>query len=196
MGLFSTNYKKETDESLMQMLSKGDRKAFDELYGRYAGPLCSYFTRRLKYDREKGADFVHDLFAKIIQRPEMFDVTRTFKTWVYSIANNMCINEYKKMAVRSNTHNGLDESYAIRSADTPVTETLHRSYFGDALKVALNELDEKHAVVFELRFMQELSIKEIAEIMDLNEGTVKSRVFYTLKKLSAELSVFDPKLNS
>jgi RNA polymerase sigma-70 factor, ECF subfamily len=196
MGLFSTNYKKESDESLMQMLSKGDRKAFDELYGRYAGPLCSYFTRRLKYDREKGADFVHDLFAKIIQRPDMFDISRTFKTWVYSIANNMCINEYKKMAVRSNTHNGLDDSYAIHSGDVSVAETLHRNYFGDALKMALKDMDVKHSEVFELRFMQELSIKEIAEIMDLNEGTVKSRVFYALKKLSTELSVFNPKLNS
>lgn len=195
MGLFSKNYTRESDESLMQMLGKGDKSAFDELYSRYANPLCSYFTRRLKYDREKGADFVHDLFAKIIERPEMFDVSRAFKTWMYSIANNMCINEYKKMAVRSSTQNGLDESYSVKSQDIGVNDQVHQEDFSHALQLALKGMDNKHSEIFELRFLQELSIKEIAEVMDLNEGTVKSRIFYSIKKLSTELEVFHPKYN-
>jgi RNA polymerase sigma-70 factor, ECF subfamily len=195
MGLFSKNYKRETDESLMQMLGKGDKSAFNELYSRYASALSSYFCRRLKYDKEKGADFMHDLFAKIIERPEMFDPTRTFKTWLYSIANNMCINEYKKMAVRANTQNGLDSSYAVTSHESPISELLHQKNFGSALKEALEEMDDKHSEIFELRFFQELSIKEIAEVMELNEGTVKSRIFYSIKKLALDLQVFDPKYN-
>src|SRR5690554_7300909 len=73
-------------------MSKGDERAFDEIYQRYGSKLAAYFTRKLKHDKEKGEDFMHDLFAKLIDRPELFDPNRSFKTWVYSVANNMCIN--------------------------------------------------------------------------------------------------------
>src|SRR5690554_716463 len=103
MKIFGVKYKKQSDEQLVKLMSKGDERAFDEIYQRYGSKLAAYFTRKLKHDKEKGEDFMHDLFAKLIDRPELFDPTRSFKTWIYSVANNMCINEYKKMAVRSNT---------------------------------------------------------------------------------------------
>lgn len=195
MGLFRTNYKKNSDEELMLYLGKGDKRAFDELYLRYADNLCYYFMRKLKHDREKGEDFVHDIFAKLIERPELFDVTRTFKTWIYSVANNMCKNEYKKMEVRSNTSNGLDSSYNVSMNELSATEVMHNEQFKEALAHSLNQMDEKHKEVFELRFFQELSIKEIAEVMEINDGTVKSRLFYATKRLSESLAIFDPNLN-
>jgi RNA polymerase sigma-70 factor, ECF subfamily len=59
------------------------------------------------------------------------------------------------------------------------------------LQVELGLLDEKHRSVFILRFQEEMSIKEISESLGISEGTVKSRLFYTLKKLSDKLKVFD-----
>ncbi|MDG0974094.1 MAG: RNA polymerase sigma factor [Crocinitomicaceae bacterium] len=195
MGLFRTNYKKNSDEELMLYLGKGDKGAFDELYLRYADNLCYFIMRKLKHDREKGEDFVHDIFAKLIERPELFDVTRTFKTWIYSVANNMCKNEYKKMEVRSNTSNGLDSSYNVSMNELSATEVMHNAQFKEALAHSLDQMDEKHKEVFELRFFQELSIKEIAEVMEINDGTVKSRLFYATKRLSESLAIFDPNLN-
>jgi RNA polymerase sigma-70 factor (ECF subfamily) len=195
MGLFRVNYKKTSDEDLMLCLGKGDKRAFDELYMRYADSLCYFFMRKLKHDREKGEDFVHDIFAKLIERPELFDVTRSFKTWVYSVANNMCKNEYKKMAVRSNTSNGLDSSYNVSISDLSASDLMHNEQFKEALAHSLGEMDEKHKEVFELRFFQELSIKEIAEVMEINDGTVKSRLFYATKRLAESLEVFNPNLN-
>ena len=96
MRLFGPQHKKMSDEELMQCISRGDKRAFDELYVRYAKSLLTYFMRMMWKDREKAEDFVHDLFAKIINKPELFDSTRSFKTWVFSVANNMCKNEYKK----------------------------------------------------------------------------------------------------
>jgi len=195
MGLFRANYKKASDEELMLFLGKGDKRAFDELYMRYADNLCYFFMRKLKHDREKGEDFVHDIFAKLIARPELFDVTRSFKTWVYSVANNMCKNEYKKMEVRANTSNGLDSSYNVSLDELSATDLLHNAQFKEALTRSLEEMDIKHKEVFELRFFQELSIKEIAEVMELNDGTVKSRLFYATKRLAETLEVFNPNLN-
>lgn len=193
MLFFKPSYKKSSDEELMLLISKGEKKAFDELYGRYADALLRYFTRLLWKDREKAEDFVHDLFAKIIQKPELFDTSRTFKTWIYSVANNMCKNEYKKQEVRKNTSNGIDHVQVIDQHD--VLKETHESIFQNTYNQSLNQLDTKHREVFSLRHEDGLSIKEIAEILDLNEGTVKSRLFYATKQLADLLKEFNPIMN-
>lgn len=195
MRLFNVNYQKQSDEQLMNLLGKGDQKAFDEIYDRYASKLCYFFSRKLKHDKEKGEDFVHDLFAKLIDRPELFDVQRTFKTWIYSVANNMCINEYKKMAVRSNTSNGMSTEIPIASNDNSIVDQVSDKHFSSALEEQLTYLEEKHRSVFCMRHIDGLSVKEVAEILEVNEGTVKSRLFYATKKIASALHAYNPELN-
>ena len=65
------------------------------------------------------------------------------------------------------------------------------SQFGEALEKQLNKLDKKHREVFTLRHIDGLSIKEIAEIIQINEGTVKSRIFYATKQLASRLSEYN-----
>lgn len=192
MGIFRVNYKKQTDEQLVRLMGKGDERAFDEVYQRYGSKLAYYFTRKLKHDKEKGEDFMHDLFAKLIDRPELFDPNRSFKTWIYSVANNMCINEYKKMAVRSNTNNGISSDLQVSSNNQPIEEQLNEKNFSTDLEKAMSKLDEKHREVFVMRHMDGLSVKEVAEIMEINEGTVKSRLFYATKKIAGVLQMYNP----
>lgn len=192
MRLVKPQHTSMTDEALMIAISKGDKRAFDELYARYAKPLCSYFIRMLWKDREKAEDFVHDLFAKIIHKPEYFDPTRTFKTWVYSVANNMCKNEYKKQEVRKNTSLGIDNHYAVKDQNVNVMSEVSDMQFKEVFDVRMSELDLKHREAFQLRHIDGLSIKEISELLELNEGTVKSRVFYAIKYLAEGLKEFNP----
>lgn len=192
MRLFKTQHKTMTDESLMQAISAGDKRAFDELYARYASPLLGYFMRMLWRDREKSEDFVHDLFAKIVHKPEYFDPTRSFKTWVYSVANNMCKNEYKKQEVRKGMSNGLDNHYTLYDKNSNVMNEVQDKFFQDAFQKSLYDLDDKHKEAFSLRHLEGLSIKEIAEVLDINEGTVKSRLFYATKYLAESLKEFNP----
>ena len=192
MKLIKTDYKKLSDEALMAEIRNGQKRAFDELYNRYASNLRGYFFRMLWKDREKAEDFVHDLFAKIITKPEYFDLNRTFKTWIYSVANNMCKNEYKKQEVRKNTSSGLDGYYAISDTNVNVFEQVGDSLFKEKYNDCLNDLDDKHKEVFVLRHVEGLSIKEIAEMLEVNEGTVKSRVFYATKYLAKSLNEFNP----
>ncbi|MBI1836266.1 MAG: RNA polymerase sigma factor [Flavobacteriia bacterium] len=194
MLFFKTSYKSRSDEELMLSISKGEKKAFDELYTRYANALMRYFFRMLWKDKEKAEDFVHDLFAKIIQKPESFDASRTFKTWVYSVANNMCKNEYKKQEVRKNTSNGIDHVQVVSESHDVLKET-HESIFQKTYIDSMQQLDLKHREVFSLRHEDGLSIKEIAEMLDLNEGTVKSRLFYATKHLASLLKEFNPLIN-
>lgn len=192
MRLIRPSYHSLSDEKLMEHITRGDKRAFDELYGRYAGPLLGYFMRMLWRDREKAEDFVHDLFAKIVNKPEYFDLTRSFKTWVYSVANNMCKNEYKKAEVRKGMSNGLDNHYSLSDTRVNVMNEVEDNFFQEAFQKSLVDLDLKHKEVFTLRHMDGLSIKEIAEILEINEGTVKSRLFYATKYLAESLKEFNP----
>lgn len=180
----------------MKLLADGDSNAFGEIYDRYTKPLMIYFTRMLWKDKEKARDFMHDLFTKIIDRPNLYNPERPFKTWVYSVAHNMCKNEYRKQEVRSNTALlGLNENVS-GNTETEKNKHMDAEGFNKALYDELDKLEEIQRTTFLMRYKMDLSIKEIADITQSNEGTVKSRLFYTLKKLSEKLKVFDPKLTS
>ncbi len=183
-----------TDEELMKALSKGDHRAFDELYKRFYAQLLGYFKNMLWGDREKAEDMVHDIFAKIIKNPDYFDTNRSFRTWLFSVASNMCKNEYKKQAVRKNTTTGV-EDYRSISSSTNVLAEVQDIQFQHAFEENLAKMDEKHREVFALRHLEGLSMKEIAEVMEINEGTVKSRLFYATKFLAEKLKVYNPVLN-
>ncbi|TNF49761.1 MAG: RNA polymerase sigma factor [Bacteroidetes bacterium] len=195
MRLIKPSYAEMSDEALMRSMSNGDQRAFDEIYKRYSGPLLGYFMRMLWRDREKAEDFVHDLFAKIIRKPDYFDMERSFKTWIYSVANNMCKNEYKKQEVRKGMSNGLVNHFSLSDTNVNVMGEVQDSFFREAFERGMQSLDEKHKEAFALRHVEGLSIKEISEILDINEGTVKSRIFYATKYLAEELKVFNPVIN-
>jgi RNA polymerase sigma-70 factor (ECF subfamily) len=195
MKLFGSKHSALTDELLMQKMSNGDKRAFDELYDRYSGPLLAYFMRMLWKDRENAEDFLHDLFTKLIQKPEYFDPNRSFKTWIYSVANNMCKNEYKRQEVRKGTVNGLDNHYSLSDKSVNVMGEVQDVFFQEAFERSLDELDQKHREAFILRHVEGLSIKEISDTLNTNEGTIKSRIFYAVKYLAESLKEFDPVLN-
>ena len=194
MRIFQKQVKQLSDEELMKLLSKGNQKAFDEIYLRYSDVLFGYFMKMLARDKEKCEDMVHDLFAKIIRKPDYFNVNRSFRTWVFSVACNMCKNEYKRMSIRKHVSNDFEPTKSLQ-AESDTLKKVHESTFSESFYKALNALDEKHKNVFALRHFEGLSMKEIAETLEINEGTVKSRLFYATKTLAKELKEFNPIYN-
>lgn len=193
MSLFRKNYSKLTDEELMSLLTKGGQSAFDQLYQRYSKLLLNFFFRMLNGDREKAEDLLHDLFLKIIEKPESFDCNKKFNTWFYTLASNMIKNEYRSRLVRSE-----HEKYTLAKNSELFelnNENFDRKLFDTQLQLELDKLDVEAKTIFDLRFVEEMSIKQIAEIINCPEGTVKSRLFYLTKQLSQKLSVFKPELN-
>lgn len=191
MNLFGSTYKNLSDEELMSRVTRGDKRAFDTIYSRYSPALMRYFHRMLWRDREKAEDFVQDFFMKIIKQPASFDLNRKFSTWMYSVAHNMCKNEYRKMEIRKPTE-FESVSGILTSDNVDAGKRIDRKAFMNSLSEELDKLDEGQRTVFVLRYEENLSIKEIGDIMDISEGTVKSRLFYTLRKLSERLKVYAP----
>jgi RNA polymerase sigma-70 factor (ECF subfamily) len=190
MPMFSKEYGKLGDERLMELVVRGDERAFAALYDRYSRRLLSYFHRMLWNDREMAQDYLQDLFAKLAQRPGSYDPARPFQTWLFSVANNMCKNAYRheevvRTAARELRH-GVDREEALdgRSVD-------HERFRG-RLDAELARLDPDHKATFVMRYHEDMAIKEIAAVFGCSEGTVKSRLFYTLKKLAERMKEFDP----
>ena len=192
MKIVKHKYKENTDEELMIEVIKGNDRAFSEIYDRYSKMMLNYFYKMLWQDREKAEDFMQELFTKIIHKPELFNVTKSFKTWIFSVAHNMCKNEYRKQEVRKGTSNNLNENITVANNEISPDQRYDTNVFNDRLKEELALLSSNHRTTFILRFKQDMSIKEIAEVMETSEGTVKSRIFYTLKKLSEQLDEFKP----
>ncbi len=190
MALFVTEYGKLSDERLMELVVRGDEKAFAALYDRYHRRLLSYFHRMLWSDKEKAQDFLQDLFTKLATRPQSYDPSRPFQTWLFSVANNMCKNAYRHEAVVKEAalhlRNGVDRVEATDGVG------VDHERFRDRLDEELDKLDPDHKATFVMRFHEDMAIKEIAAAFACSEGTVKSRLFYTLKKLAERMKEFDP----
>ena len=192
MPLFSHRIQHVSDEQLMDGIKRGDGVAFDELYSRYSTRLLHYFYRMLGGQEEKAQDFLQDLFVKLVEKPGLFSGPR-FSTWIFTVAHNMCKNEYRRMNIRNAAT--PDVLMTLKTdMDDHVERHLDHQAFARALCNALNALKEEQRQVFLLRHQENFSIKEISEIVGCSEGTVKSRLFYTTKKLARRLRVFDPKL--
>jgi len=179
-----------TDEALMVRATNGDRAAFEVIYDRYAGRVYNYFFKMLYQDSEKAKDQTQELFMKLVEKGHQYDEKRTFKTWLFSIANNMCKNIYRSEEVKNRAN---EELKTVENHSLQKTEAMDRKAFKTALNKELEKFDAERRSIFILRFKHQLSIKEIAESTGVAEGTVKSKLFYTLKKLSNQLVAFNPK---
>jgi len=176
----------------MARATEGDRLAFAAIYDRWSGRIFGFFRKMLWQNHELASDFTQDLFLKIAEKPAAFNPQYRFSTWVYTLASNMCKNEYRKQSIRH--HVSSDDDNLSRTLSDTMYESPERLIdsrnFENKLQQTLATLSEEHRTVFVLRYKEELSMKEIAEVTGVSEGTVKSRLFYALKKISEQVKDF------
>jgi RNA polymerase sigma-70 factor, ECF subfamily len=184
---FRKNLDSVSDEMLMRSVCNGDDKAFTALYNRYSGRMIRYFFRMLWQDENKSQDFVHDLFVKIIERPASFDVDKKFGTWIFSVAHNMCKNEYRKVNFRKGVERTM---ISETSTDETASAELDRQFLQKAISKAMERWEEDDRSLFVFRQELEMSFAEIASVLGVPEGTVRSRWFYLRKDLAGSFQEF------
>jgi len=190
MPLFQKNYSTRSDEDLMSLLTNGGQSAFDKLYKRYSKPMLNFFHRLLDRDRERAEDLLHDLFLKIIERPEFYDPGKSFRAWFYSLAGNMIRNEYRSRQVNNEYERTVSAQLEELSNGPEIA--LDRQLFELRLQSVIDRLEPEQKLLFNLRFVEEMTVLQIAEIMECPEGTVKSRLFHLTRKLAMKLSIYKP----
>lgn len=176
-----------TDEQLMQLISKGQKKALEVIYDRYFDKLVRFAMSFLN-DEAKAEDVVQETFIRIIEKHNLFDQEKKFSTWIYTITGNNCKqvlrNEKNRLRI-------LKEEVMGHGANSGIMhlESDHK-FLQQKIKVIYATLSEKEKNIYTLRFENEMSIKEIAEVICIPEGSVKSGIYYLLKKFALHLKEF------
>lgn len=192
--LFTSFSHDETDEQLMERFAfRNSEKAFEELYCRYAPGLkvslcgCCRQTERWQMISQ-------ELFLRVYEARGSYQHGKQFSTWAFAMAYNLCKNEYRHRDIVDEYR--LQQSYTNEedSYSSLEFEAAHdRQVFDRQLKKVLAGLTDEQRAAYTLRYEEELPVQEIAQILCCPEGTVKSRLYYTLKVLQRSLSDYNPK---
>jgi len=180
-----------TDEALMTELRGGRESALAELVRRYQQDIFRFCLHYLK-EVEAAKDMTQETFVRVYASRQRFDAERKFKPWVLCIARNLCLNELKrKKAVPMETLEGYASSardgmggLAHYSADGP-DEVLMVQERRQALRQAIEELNDESRELVVLRFFERMSAKEIAEVTGSTEGAIRTRLHRLLGSMRA-----------
>lgn len=171
-----------SDGDLMaSFCSTGNEKLFEKVYENHFIPLSKYMAW-ISGDTEFGKDIAQSIFLKIFQNPNTFDPTRNFKVWLYSIAKNYWKNELRHQKVQQKHIETLR-----LVVDEEEEEPIELKKKKEALQKAIESLSLAHKEVFVLKYSNNLSITEISEVCNCSRGTVKSRLFYSMKHIKESI---------
>ena len=175
-----------TDDELMQKVSeKDDDRAFGELYHRHARRLMGFFFRQLERDEALASDFMQDAFMRVWTARDKFAGT-SFRTWLFTIAFNLLKNHYRH-AEHQKQFEQFVSLHQSTTEDSKIIEQLDDEAFNKALRQELERMSSDARLLFSLRFEEELSVPQIAEVMAIPEGTVKSRLYTLTQSLKKKL---------
>ena len=170
---------------LIGRATAGDQAAFGALVERYQNAIYNLAYRMLG-SPEEAEDAAQEIFVRVYRQLARYDAERRFSTWVLTIATNYCIDQLRRRRMQLVP---LEQIVPwARSRETgPEGQSLDREA-RDEMQGLLRELPEKYRAVLILRYWQDLSCAEIAEILKLPEGTVKTQLHRARKALGRLLA--------
>ncbi len=183
----------------MRRYLEGDASAFEILMTRYGTKITRYVARN-SADPHAVDDLVQDIFMRVVHRAPSFRGQSSFKTWLYTIARNLCIDTSRKRVhrdavtldepVRRGEHAGLTVLDRAQSSGPGPERQADSNRFKVSLEEALESLPDEQREAFVMREFQGLKFREIAEVLKVPENTIKSRVRYALQALRLRLEDF------
>jgi len=175
--LYSTKERKSTndqsDRELVLLIQKENLDALGELYNRY-----KYMVFRtalaITGDQETASDLLQDVFLRFYRYAERIDVERPVEPWLYRMTANLSYSWVKRQKRFANPLEFISEWFNTRSENP--SEIVEQKDNWRQIRTALMKLPLRHRVVIVLYYLDDLSIKNIAEILEIPQGTVKSRL--------------------
>jgi RNA polymerase sigma-70 factor (ECF subfamily) len=170
------------DQILILRCQLRDRQAFAELIDRYQRPL-RYFIARLVGDPDLADELSQETWLAVLSRIHTLRNAATFSVWLYRIARNKVYQEFRRRKVTIELDEGLE------AADNTVDKI---GSFEDVAKLhrCLEKLKPLHKEVLLLRFLEEMSYEQMADVLDCNIGTVRSRISHAKFALKKEMEEF------
>ncbi len=180
---------------MLRVQNHGDARAFALLMRRWGGPIRRLCTR-MTGDAHRGEDLAQEAFARVFAKSDSFEHRARFSTFLWRIALNLCVDEQRKILRRPETAVQIEGDGQDAVTATPASPTAGpaaravKQERAEAVRAALTELPEHYRSVVVLRHYEGLKFREIAQVLDIPEGTVKSRMAEALTRLARLLRPF------
>lgn len=174
----------DEETAFIERLRAGDVEAIARAYEDHRGPLCS-FARRLLGEEQAAEDLVHDLFVSLPELAHKLHAGRSIRAFLIGVAANRALH-YLRQARRRR------ELAARFSSESPVSVNaseadVERTRLARALAQALDHLSLEHRIAFTLCDIEQRTSPEVAEFLNIPEGTVRTRLFHARKRIRARL---------
>ena len=175
----------EYDEELIKQIQNGNQMAFQQLMSKY-GERVMMAAFGFTKNHQDAEDLYQETFIKVYKNIDSFRFESQFYTWVYRILANQAFNLYRKNKKTQTVDPGEDDYLweTIPSDESSLSDTnLYNSALKHQVDQALLQLSSKQRTVFIMKHYEGKKIKDIAAILELNEGTVKRYLFRATHKL-------------
>jgi RNA polymerase sigma-70 factor (ECF subfamily) len=172
-------------EAVIEACKQGDREAFRRLFERHKDRVYSVALYFFGGDEAMAADVTQQVFLKLFTRINQFEGESEFTTWLYRLTTNACVDEQRKR--RRVQQFGENVELPQPGAGRIPEERLAKAEVARTVKRAVAALKPKLRVVMLLKYFEELSYEEIADVLGLSKGTVASRLNRGHKVLARKL---------
>jgi RNA polymerase sigma-70 factor (ECF subfamily) len=191
-----------SDAELMLLIKQGDEGAFTEIIDRYEQRIINFFYH-LGWDFHLSEDLTQEVFIRVFKYRKKYTETATFKTFIFTIAKNLWIDYIRKIKggpgrisletplAAGETEGSLKDVIPDDGAHLP-SYGMDRVDLSHAIAEAVATLSEQERLIFMMVTKQGLKYREVAEILDMPEGTVKSKLYYIYRKLRDKLEALNP----
>jgi RNA polymerase sigma-70 factor (ECF subfamily) len=190
------DYREKSDPELVELCKRADERAAVEILRRFERPVFSLIYRMVR-DRELAEDLAQEAFVRAFNNLERYDPSYKFSSWLFKVAYNLTIDHLRKKQLDTVSIHGsptavtheLQAATAItvESTDERPDEALQSREIGSEIEVAIGELREEYRSAIILRHVEGRSYEEIAEILDVPLGTVKTYIHRARKELQEQL---------
>ena len=183
-----------TEKELIEGLSRGDRAAFRELVENYKKKVY-YFALDMVGNQADAEDISQEVFLKVFRSFKTFRKDAKLSSWLYRVAYNTTIDSIRKRTVTPESMEdraleaAAEKNLALTNSVRPdPAREAEQLLLQEKIERALQKVSEQERAVFLLRHYDDLMIKDIAEVLGISSGSVKSYLFRAIKKLQKELS--------
>lgn len=175
------HFSEYSDEELVSLALENEA-AFAEIMNRYEGRLRRYITRISSFPEEEVEEILQDVFLSVWKNLRGFDARINFSSWIYRIAHNQAVSLFRKFSVRGRSQEmELTPDLFLPTTDD-FSSDIDAKINAGLIQTALLELPKKYREVLILRFFEDLSYEEIADVLRCPVGTVSTLVARARKK--------------
>ncbi len=177
----------KSDEDLMLSFQAGEAAAFEALLARHQKSVFNFIFRFVN-NREEAEELLQEVFIKVYRNVKDYNPVGKFKTWLFTVARNLCVDHYRKKRLRYSESldevkeaGDLNKFEQIANGESAPDELSSAAELEKILTMALSSLNEDQKEVFLLREKMGFKFEEIAEMTNVSVNTVKSRMRYALE---------------